>query len=396
MFAHEIEWLTGIVRWLHVVVGILWIGTSFHLFSWEYKFNRRTGLKPGVEGNLWMIQGGDFYYVEKLKNAPAKLPDELQWFKYEAYFTWLSGFFLLVLVYYIDAQSMLINPAAASIAPPLAIMVSLLSLPACWIVYQYYCKTRFADNLPLSAALGVIVVALLSYFLAKMFTGRAVFIHVGVLFGTIMSANVFFVIIPWHKSLVAAIKAGKPLKELYQSHPGIRSDHNHYLAWPVIFIMLSSHLPLAYNHANAWIVVTFCILATGFFKHAYSLKQEKRYPGGIGYLAIGVLFIISAVVFTRSIGDQDDCKAPVAFDQVEKIVNTRCISCHSSTPTDAVWCSPPNDIVFDTPDEIYDMRDRILYRAVDSQTMPPVNKTHMRIEDRLQLGCWIQSGARPD
>lgn len=392
MFAHELDWLTAAVRWLHVITGILWIGTSFHLFSWEYKFNRGDDLRPEVEGSLWMIQGGDFYHIERLRQEPERLPDQLVWFKYEAYFTWLSGFILLVLSYYFNARGMLVDPSVSGISPYLAIVISLISMPVCWFIYQAYCKTPIAENLPLSAAAGFIAVSLLAFFFSNLFGGRAAFLHLGIVMGTIMTANVFFVIIPWHKSLINAMKEQRPLDALYERHPGIRSDHNHYLALPVVFVMLSGHLPVAHSHPSGWIVISLCILAAGFLKHAHTALLSKRAPVGIVFLAAGVALLTAAIVLTRPNDADPGCSEPVEFARVRNILDTHCVSCHSATPSDPSLHQPPNNITFETIDEIDEMRLRILYRAVITRTMPPQYTTHMQHEERQLLGCWLRRG----
>jgi len=378
------------VRWIHVVTGIVWIGTSFHLFSWEYKFYRGKGIRPEVAGSLWMIQGGDFYHIERLKKEPGHFPEQLVWFKYEAYFTWLSGFALLVFAYHINARGMLVDPSVSGISPQLAVAVSLASMPLCWLAYQGYCRTRLAGNLPLSAAVGFVAISLLAYLFSILFGGRAAFLHLGIVMGTIMSANVFFVIIPWHKALIRAIKAKQPLDALYARHPGVRSDHNHYLALPVVFVMLSSHLSIAHTHPLGWLVISLCILAAGLVKHAHSLLQLKRLSAGAGFIAAGLVLFVAAMAITRTDSMDSKCVDPVAYTEVREILDAHCTRCHSATPADPAFVLPPNNVVFDSAEEIDAMRERILYRAVTTRTMPPLNTTHMTNEDRALLGCWSQ------
>lgn len=394
MGPYELEWLTIIVRWLHVIIGAVWIGTSFYLFSWENKFNRKA-LKEGIEGNFWTIQGGDFYYVEKLKQAPRNLPEELHWFKYEAYLTWVTGFSLLCIIFYINPSYVLVKPDATHVSGTMGVMISIGSLASSWLIYNLYCKTQLAENLPVSAALGIVAVAALAYFFSSIFTGRAAFLHVGAVMGTIMSANVFFIIIPWHKALIRAIKANEPIDALYEKHPGVRSDHNHYMALPVFFIMLSGHLPVAFSHLYSWVILALIVLAAGFIKHFHT-KFQQRQPSFV-YLAISIVLFIGVVFASRpSLHEYDSCSGSISFDQVYNTISNRCSSCHSTTPSDSSFLSPPNEIVFDTPQQILLMRHRIVERAVNTQTMPPANKTGMVPEERELLKCWVENGARVD
>ena len=391
MGSYELEWLTFIVRWLHVIVGAVWIGTSFYLFSWENKFNRKA-LKEGIEGNFWTIQGGDFYYVEKLKQAPRNLPEELHWFKYEAYLTWVTGFSLLCIIFYISPSRVLINPDAVYVSSTGGVIISIASLVTSWIIYNLYCKTRFAENLPLSAALGIVAVATLAYFFSTVFTGRATFLHVGAVMGTIMSANVFFIIIPWHKALIRAIKNNNSIDALYENHPGIRSDHNHYMALPVFLIMLSGHLPVAFNHPYSWVILAAMALAAGFIKHFHT-KLQQRKPSFV-YLAIAIVLFMGVVFASQpSLYEKDRCSGPISFDQVYSMVSNRCSSCHSAIPSDRSLQNPPNGVAFDTPQQIFLMRDRIIERTVNTQTMPPANKTGMIPKERELLECWVKNGA---
>ncbi|MBT5457238.1 MAG: hypothetical protein HOK82_11570, partial [Rhodospirillaceae bacterium] len=272
-----------------MVIGVMWIGASFYLISWENKFNRTTGLRDGVEGNFWTIQGGDFYYVEKLKEAPAELPAELHWFKYEAYLTWLSGFLLLCIVFYVDARAMLVNRNVTDIGPEAAIAIGIGSLLLCWLIYCAYARTRLARNLPASAVVGLLALAGLSYIFLQFFSQRAAFIHVGAVMGTIMSGNVFFVIIPWHKRLIDAIKNNRPLDALYAARPGYLSRHNHYMTLPVFLIMLGGHFPAVFDHPHSWAIITAIALSAGLIKHFHNLIQKKQ-PGIVFLLAAMAVF----------------------------------------------------------------------------------------------------------
>lgn len=386
MGVYELEWLSLILRWLHVIIAATWIGTSFYIFSWENKFNKRF-LNPGIEGNFWTIQGGDFYYVEKLNQAPETLPDELHWFKYEAYFTWVSGFLLLCILYYIHPSRTLINPNLTIITAGAGIGIGISVLALSWLIYNFYCKTKYVENLPLSAGLGILTITLTGYLLSTIFTGQAAFLHIGAILGTIMSANVFFIIIPWHKSLLAAINNKSSLEALYRAHPGIRSDHNHYLTLPVFFIMLSVHFPALNSNPHSWIVIPAIIIAAGFAKHVHTKIQQGQ--SGILPLTISILIFTGVALLSKpGVVQQNDCSKTTEMDEVIETVSRRCASCHSLTPSDPSLTAPPNGIIFDTPESVISLKDRILERTVLTQTMPPANKTGMTSRERQIINCW--------
>ena len=374
---------------MHVVAAAMWIGASFYIISWENKFNRKKGLATSVEGNFWTIQGGDFYYVEKLRDAPAQLPEELHWFKYEAYVTWLSGFALMCYVFYLAPGSMLVGNSAADISGAQAVAISLGSLLTCWLAYNLYCRTSLARNPRLSAIVGLLLIALLGYLFGLLFNPRAAIFHVGAVMGTIMSANVFFVIIPWHKRLIRAIETQQSLDELIANHPGYRSRHNHYMTLPVFLIMLGSHFPVAFNQPYSWLILMAIALAAGLLKHYHNLLQQKA--AGNRYLLAGI-GVILAVVFATAPPTiaNGDCKSLVDTEQAYAVVAGSCRTCHSVAPTDVTWTMPPNGVVFDTPTQVIESKSRILQRAVLQQDMPPSYQTQISSEQRQLLGCWAR------
>ena len=391
MSADGIQWLSLVVHWFHVIIAVMWIGASFYLISWENKFNRETGLGDGIEGNFWTIQGGDFYYVEKLKNAPRQLPEKLHWFKYEAYLTWLSGFILLCIVLYADARAMMVDRAVADISPAASVGIGVGTLLVSWLVYRAYSATPLARKFRLTAVIGLICLAGLAYFLTGVLSQRAAFIHVGAVMGTLMAGNVFFVIIPWHKRLIRAIEDGRPLDALYAARPGYLSRHNHYMTLPVFFIMLGGHFPIAFAQPHGWATVTAITLAAGLIKH-YHNQVQKNEPS-LRYLAAGA-GVFAAMVFAAAwpTAPRTACHGPVTFAQAAAVIETRCVSCHSAAPRDEDWTAPPSGVVFDTAEQIVVRKDRILQRAVITHSMPAGNKTGMTPEERRLLGCWIEDG----
>ena len=386
--AHVTEWLNLVIRWAHVVLGIAWIGASFYFIFLENSLNRTENLRDELAGNLWAIHGGGFYYVEKYKNAPAVLPKNLHWFKYEAYFTWLTGFLLLVLVYFMNAKAVMIDPAVSSISGPAAIAVGLTTLVAGWLLYDLMCKSSLLQKTKWFAITGFTLMTGISWLLSTLLSGRAAFMLVGALLGTIMAGNVFFCIIPSQKALVNATREGKPVNPDLGKTAGLRSLHNNYMTLPVVFIMISNHFPTTFSDHFNWAVLAGLTVASVAVRHYHNLYEKGRHPFWLLPIAAAGLIamaIITAPVRKKAAKDLP----PVSFSAIQPIIQNRCITCHSANPTDDVNKTAPNGIMFDTPEQIKSHADRILVRAVQTRTMPQGNKTGMTDEERELLRIWI-------
>lgn len=382
-----VQWTGLVARWFHVIVGAMWIGASFYIISWENKF-KRQGLREGIAGEFWTIQGGDFYFVEKQRDAPPRLPEELHWFKYEAYLTWVSGFVLLILVFYLNAGTLMVDPSVADLTPGIAVGLSLTSLLVAALAYEAYCRTAVARNLRASGAVGLAFVALLTVFYTEVFSARAALVHVGAALGTIMSANVFFVIIPWHRVFIRAIEEGAPLEPLLASRPGYRSRHNHYMTVPVFFLMLSGHFAVVLSRPHLWLVVPAIALAGVLVKHGHNELQRKR--PWLRYVVGGGVVLLAVVGWSAAAGQEPLACAHTPTDaQAMALVETRCGSCHGSTPTDDVWTTPPNGVVLEQAEQVLALAGRVRERVVVTRTMPLDNKTGMTMDERRALGCWI-------
>lgn len=367
-----------LLRWAHVVVALVWIGTSFYLISWENKFNRERGLRDGVDGDFLTIQGGDFYFVEKLSTAPQPLPDRLHWFKFEAYFTWLTGFALMCIYYYANAPAMLLAPDSPVRGTGQAIAASLGLLVGSWLVYTAYCRTSLARNYPASAALGMLFITLLSWLSDWLFSGRAGMLHVGAALGSIMSANVFFVIIPWQKRLLLAVRQGAATTEILREHPGFRSRHNHYLALPVLFLMLGTHAPINFESPYAWLVGSLLVLSLGLFKHFHTRIQRSQ--SAWAALAAGVVVFVYAVALDLAYPARPgSCDEPVPTDQAVLIVDKHCASCHSSGQAPMLGA----------PQQWLEQKDRFRERVLRMRTMPPASASTMTSAERETFGCWL-------
>ena len=393
---HAIEWINLFVRWAHVTAGILWIGASFYFVFLENSLNRTEGLRKGIAGDLWAIHGGGFYYVEKYQVAPEELPKKLHWFKYEAYFTWLTGFALLWIVYYMNAGVYLIDPNVLDISPKVGVVIGIFTLLASWLIYDVLCRTPLIKRQLLFAAVSFLFFAGFAYFLNHVFSSRAAFMHVGALLGTLMAGNVFRVIIPSQKAMVKAAEQGEPVDPALGQHAGLRSLHNNYMTLPVIFIMISGHFPSTYGSEFNWAVLAGLALASAGVKHYWNLREKGQKSAWI--LPVSVLALIALAVVTAPPSNRADCSklGEVSYIEVYNVIKDRCVSCHSASPTDEINTAAPNGIMFDTPDQIVKYADRIMNRAVITKTMPQANRTGMSQEERDLLQCWIEQGARID
>ena len=391
--SHVHEWLNLVVRWAHVLFGIAWIGASFYFIFLENSLNRKDGLRDDIAGNLWAIHGGGFYYVEKYKLAPAELPSKLHWFKYEAYFTWLTGFLLLIIVYYTNAKSYLIDETVMKLSVAQAASIGIGTLVGGWILYDVLCKSPLRHNKMLFAIVGFAMVTGISYFLTHVFNSRAAFMHVGAMLGTIMVGNVFFVIIPSQKALVRAAIEGKPLNEQLGKNAGLRSLHNNYITLPVIFVMISNHFPSTVSSAWNWAILIGISLAGAGARHYINMHEKGR---NLNWLipTVGVALISLMIITAPQKRKTGKDAPPVAFSQVQPIFQTRCVPCHSSHPTDDTQTTAPNGVMYDTPAQIQKMADKILVRAVQTKTMPQGNKTNITEEERELIGNWIEQGAK--
>ncbi len=390
MESHVAEWLNLIVRWAHVVFGIAWIGASFYFVFLENSLNRSKGLRDEIAGNLWAVHGGGFYYVEKYKVSPAEIPKDLHWFKYEAYFTWLSGFTLLIIVYYLDAKVYLIDPAVLEISQTAAISIGIGTLVCGWIVYDLLCKSPLSKKPLFFGFILFLFICGVAWFLSHVFSSRAAYIHVGAMIGTLMVGNVFRVIIPGQKAMVNAAKAGKTVDPTLGKKALLRSLHNNYFTLPVIFIMISNHFPSTYGNAFNWLVLIGLSLTSVFVKHYLNLKEKGEKSVWILPAAIIAMIALAFVTApkTKSVCKED---APATFTEVNEIITKRCVQCHSSNPTDDVLKVAPNGIMFDDPKNIIKYSERILARAVITKTMPQANKTGMTQEERDLIQCWIEN-----
>ena len=395
MGTYAVDWLELVLRWAHLIFGAAWIGTSFY-FNWLNNHIREPEHPDGVggagiDGELWSIHGGHFYRVLKYEVAPEQLPKTLHWFKWEAYLTWITGFLLLAFVYYLDADQFLIDKTVRELAPGAAHGIAFGSLVVGWFAYHLACKSPLgSDKLTLVfAVFGVAAMTGVAYGLTQTFGSRAAYIHVGAMLGTMMAANVFFVIIPNQRKTVDAMVAGQDPDPKWNRDAAQRSLHNNYMTLPVLFIMVSNHFPFTYGHQWNWAVLAAISLIGAGTRHWFNLRG--RGIANVWLLpaaAVGML----ALAYVSKPKDYTDYRT-VAFEEVRTIVGERCVTCHSAAPTHAGYKSAPQGVMFDSPDQIAKMAPRINSVVVVAKTMPLANQTGMTDEEREIMAAWIAQGA---
>ena len=389
--SHLMEWLNIIIRIMHFTFGIAWIGASFYFVFLENALNRTENVREELAGNLWAVHGGGFYYLEKYKVAPKTIPKHLHWFKYEAYFTWLSGFCLLFVVYYFNASAFLIDKNVLDIKPLAGVSIGIASFIVAWVLYDLLCKSPLIKRPLLFAIVGFAILVGFAYFYSHIFSSRAAYIHFGAMIGSIMVANVFFVIIPSQKAMVKAAKENKPLNPQLGKNALTRSLHNNYFTLPVLFVMVSNHFPSTFGYKYPWLILAIISLGAAGVKHYLNLREKKQQS--VWVMPISVIILLAACFISAPEKNPEACKSTVSFAEVNLIIQTRCVSCHSAKPTDDINKIAPNGVMYDTPEDIVKKKELIIQRVVLTKTMPQNNKTNMTEEERKLIRCWIEQGA---
>jgi len=398
MESYFIDWLSLLGRWLHMLTGIAWIGASFY-FVWLDN-HLRAPLDPalqakGVSGELWAVHGGGFYNAQKYRVAPATLPATLHWFKWEAYWTWMSGFFLLCVIYYHGASVYLVDKNVADISSSTAIMAGLGTLVAGWIIYDRLCESPLGANARLFAVVMTVLLSAAAYGLCHLFSGRGAYIHFGALLGSIMVANVFFVIIPGQRELVIAKQEGREPDPRHGLRGKQRSVHNTYFTLPVLFVMMSNHYAMTYGHAWNWLVLIAISLAGAAIRTYFVARHAG--PASILPAVIGVGLLLAVAVAIAPPSPRSSAPAgaaePPSFLQVQTIVKARCTTCHSQAPSQAGFSAPPKGVMFDTPEQIR-AQAALMQQQIAARVMPLGNATGMTDAERALIGDWFAQGAQ--
>jgi uncharacterized membrane protein len=396
------EWVEIAVRWTHVITAIAWIGSSFYFIALDLGLRKTPSLPPLAHGEEWQVHGGGFYHIQKYLVAPEMMPEHLTWFKWESYATWLSGFAMLALVYYLGAELFLIDPNVMELEVWQAVSISLASLAFGWVVYNTLCRVFVnADQTLLMVALFGVLVAM-AWFYTQVFSGRAALLHLGAFTASIMSGNVFFIIMPNQRIVVADLKAGRKPDPKYGKIAKQRSTHNNYLTLPVIFLMLSNHYPLVFATEYNWVIASLVFLMGVTIRHWFNTKHAR---GGNPHWTWGVtalLFVLIAWLSTATMRTVPEPEAALGgaalrhasaagFDDVVSIVQGRCSMCHAAEPAWEGMHWPPKGVVLETPAQIAQEARRIYLQSGISHAMPPGNLSYMEPEERLAIIRWFRA-----
>jgi uncharacterized membrane protein len=377
------EWLNLALRWLHLITGIAWIGSSFYFVWLDNHLTKPTA--GDASGELWSVHGGGFYHNQKYQVAPSSMPAHLHWFKYEAYFTWLSGFSLLVLIYYFGAQSYLIDPTRAQLSTGAGIAIGLSALVVGWLIYDLLCRSPLGQNNVLLGLFWFVCLLFAAHLLNSLFNPRAAYIHVGAIIGTAMVANVFLIIIPNQKKVVADLIAGRTPDPKLGAQAKQRSLHNNYMTLPVLLIMLSNHYPMTYGAERPWLVLALLGLTGVAIRHVFNLRGRGK-PAGLWVVVAVILAAASVTYVTLEKGAAASGAAGnVSYAEIAPLIANHCAGCHNVS-------TPPKGVALDSYEHVRAVAPRIRAMAVDSQAMPLGNPTHMTRAERQRLGAWIEAG----
>jgi len=400
------EWLGFAVRWLHVITAIAWIGSSFYFIALDLGLNRNV---PGpADGEEWQVHGGGFYHIQKYLVAPAAMPEHLTWFKWESYWTWMSGAALLAVVYWAGAELYLIDPARADLAVWQAVLISAGSLAVGWVIYDFLCKSAMGEHPTALMLVLFLMLVVMSWGYHQVFTGRAALLHLGAFTATIMTANVFAIIMPNQRIVVADLKAGRKPDPKYGKIAKLRSTHNNYLTLPVIFLMLSGHYPLAFATQYSWIIAALVFLIGVSIRHYFNTMHMRKKPPMWTWAVTVVLFVILAWLSTANTwdGDHDAVEAQpltpreerfvqaAGFEDVESIVLGRCSMCHAREPGWPGMIHAPKGVHLETAKDIAREARAIYVQAGISHAMPPANITDLPKDERAQIVAWFRAAGR--
>jgi uncharacterized membrane protein len=402
-FAIFWEWLSFGIRWLHVITAIAWIGSSFYFIALDLGLVQRPGLPAGAHGEEWQVHGGGFYHIQKYLVAPAAMPEHLTWFKWESYWTWMSGFALLCVVYYGSAELFLIDRNVLDISATTAILLSLACIGAGWVLYDLLCRLFYDRSDTLLMVLLYVILVFIAWGLTHLFSGRAAFLHLGAITATIMSCNVFMVIIPNQKIVVADLKAGRRPDAKYGKIAKTRSLHNNYLTLPVVFLMLSNHYPLAFGTQFNWVIAALVFLIGVLIRHYFNTVHKRAGSPTWTWLAAAVLFIVIIWLSTVPKVLTGEPKLSLAgekfvasahFPAVRDTVLGRCAMCHAVEPSYEGILHAPKGVALDTDAAIGEHAREIYLQAGRSHAMPPGNVTQITPRERALLAAWFEEARR--
>jgi uncharacterized membrane protein len=390
-----LEWFSLFVRWFHVIAGVAWIGASFY-FIWldnNLKAPPQWKKDKGIKGDLWAVHGGGFYEVAKYEYGPETMPDPLHWFKWEAYTTWISGFLLLTLVYYFGASAYLIDPSVMPLSPTTAIAMGISFIFGGLAIYEFACRSPLANSPTVFGLFFLLLLIAASWLATHWFSGRGAYIHVGALIGTIMAGNVFFKIMPSQRLMVDAVANKKPIDPNWGLGAKLRSVHNNYLTLPLLFIMISNHYPMTYQHPQNWLILVLIGVISAWIRHFFNLKHVgKNKPSILISGAIAMLMLTLWVSWphnsTSTTSAQQVQATTVSDEQVHTLIKTHCVGCHSATPIDDTFKVAPLGLVLDSLEQIKQRAAPVYLRTSQTKDMPFLNKTGMTEDERQIIATW--------
>ena len=408
MESYIVEWINLLARFAHVITGIAWIGASFY-FVWLDNHlqppKREADIEQGVGGEVWSVHGGGFYHAQKYTIAPPELPETLHWFKWEAYTTFMTGVFLLALMYWYQAEIYLIDPSVMDIGKPIAVSLGMLTIAGGWFAYDLLCKSALGKNDAALAAIMFVLLTITAYVLCQVFSGRGAYMHFGAMLGTIMVANVFFVIMPGQRDLVAAKKEGRAPEAIHGIKAKQRSVHNTYFTLPVLFVMISNHYAMTYAHEYNWLILIGLSVA-GALIRIFFVQRHKGQASPIT-LVVAALLIIAIIWLIRpdikpiphNASSADSSSALPLLSKAElnslahEIVINRCVSCHAETPAHPGFMAAPKGILLETPEQMIQHAQSVYQQTVVTKAMPIGNLTGITNEERSRLGEWFTGSA---
>ncbi len=393
MEAYLQEWLSLLLRWAHFITGVAWIGASFY-FNWLENHLERQNAKGGIAGDLWAVHGGGFYYLQKFQVAPERLPANLHWFKWEAYFTWFTGFLLLCTLYYWNAGVFMVDSRVADLSSLQAVGIGIASLVFSWLFYDALCRSPLARKQALTALLIFAWFALLSWLLSQLLSGRAAYIHVGAAIGTIMVANVFFVIIPSQKDLVEAVNEQRMPDPQKGKNALARSRHNNYFTLPVLFTMISSHYAGTFGHPWNWLVLLVISMVGVGIRHWFNIRHLEKHSALVLPLS---LLLLAALIFALRPEPKLDLVDEVTFPStaaIMPVIEARCVSCHAAKPDHPGFAAAPLGVLLEG-EEAVNLQALVIYNAVIvKRSMPLANITQMSDEERDLIARWYAGRMR--
>ncbi|TDF41365.1 hypothetical protein EYS14_00430 [Alteromonadaceae bacterium M269] len=392
-----LEWFSLFVRWFHVIAGVAWIGASFYFIWLDNNLKTPPDWKKqkGIKGDLWAVHGGGFYEVAKYEYGPEQMPEPLHWFKWEAYTTWISGILLLTLVYYFGASAYLIDPAVMDMSPATAVALGLGFIFGGLAIYEIACRSPLANSPVVFGLFFLVLLSLASWLATHWFSGRGAYIHVGALIGTIMAGNVFFKIMPSQRLMVDAVANKKPIDPSWGLGAKLRSVHNNYLTLPLLFIMISNHYPMTYQHPQNWLVLILIGVISAWIRHFFNLKHTgKTKPSILISGAVAMLLLSVWVSWPKQPqgalvnNSSSTSEVKVNQDDVHNLIKKHCVGCHSATPTDDTFKVAPLGLVLDSWEQIEQRAAPIYLRTAQTKDMPFLNKTNMTEEERQLIAKW--------